>query len=371
MTWTREEYIELMTFGESERPMFVELFGPLVGLEDEWRAQGAAPDEIGLHAFGFDSVPTVHCGGSTGMRAGFAPVTLEETETYKIERDAYGRTVKLFKHKATIPLPLDYPVADMDSWLRLKPWFTFREDRIDWDQVRAAKQAQERGALVLANIPGGFDLPRQLMGEEAACVCYYDDPGLMHDILNTITDTAINVLSRVSEQVTVDCLAVHEDMAGKSGPLAGPSQIREFIKPYYRAVWELLSSRGTKLFSQDSDGDMSSVICAFLDCGVNVLYPAEPAAGMDIVELRKRYGDKLAFKGGIDKHVLRQDKAAIRRELEYKMQPMMRRGTVFGLDHRIPNGTPLEHYRYYVNTAREILGLPPAGKNSAWQRMAF
>lgn len=63
--------------------------------------------------------------------------------------------------------------------------------------------------------------------------------------------------------------------------------------------------------------------------------------------------------GGIDKHVLRQGKEAIKRELEYKLQPLMQEGgVVFGLDHRITNGTPLEDYRYYVDTAREILGLP-------------
>jgi hypothetical protein len=49
----------------------------------------------------------------------------------------------------------------------------------------------------------------------------------------------------------------------------------------------------------------------------------------------------------------------------------MRRGTAFGLDHRIPNGTPIENYRHYVKTAREILGLPPADKGGRWQRMAF
>ncbi len=76
---------------------------------------------------------------------------------------------------------------------------------------------------------------------------------------------------------------------------------------------------------------------------------------MDIVHLRKEYGNRLAIKGGIDKHVLRQGKDAILKELEYKLQPLMRQGgMVFGLDHRIPSGTPLEAYRYYVKTAREI-----------------
>ena len=94
---------------------------------------------------------------------------------------------------------------------------------------------------------------------------------------------------------------------------------------------------------------------------------------MDIVELRKKYGNRLAFKGGIDKHVLRGTKEDIRRELEYKLQPIMQAGgTVFGLDHRIPNGTPLENYIYYVETAREILNLPPLDtKKTGWARMAF
>jgi uroporphyrinogen-III decarboxylase len=208
------------------------------------------------------------------------------------------------------------------------------------------------------------------MGEEAACLAFYDQPELLHDMLDTIGATAERVLDRVSRAVPVDVLSVHEDMAGKSGPLAGPAQIREFIAPYYRRLWDRLAERGARLFQQDSDGNMNAVIPAFLDAGINCMYPMEPAAGMDIVQVRRTYGQRLALMGGLDKHVLRRSREEIRRELEYKLQPLMRQGgMVFGLDHRIPNGTPLENYRYYVRTAREILGLPPPVRG--WARMAF
>jgi uroporphyrinogen-III decarboxylase len=178
----------------------------------------------------------------------------------------------------------------------------------------------------------------------------------------------------VTERITIDQLFVHEDMAGKGGPLIGPNEIREFIAPYYQACWDVVSSRGTKLFNQDSDGFMMPVIDVFLECGVNVMHPFEPAAGMDVVEVRKKYGKRLAVLGGIDKHVLRKTKEDIDRELEYKMQPLMQDGgTVFGLDHRIPNGTPLENYRYYVRRGRELLRLPPLSceSNKGWGRMAW
>jgi len=372
LKWTRDEYIELMTFGNVKRQMFVELFGPLIGLEDEWLKQGATPEELDLTAYDFDYINKVDCGGNLEVLSGIKPSIIEDTADYSIIIDEYGRKAKLMKSSATIPLPMDHPVTDMESWLKIKHWFTFSEDRIDWKQVEKAKFEQKNGGLVISWIQGGFDLPRQLMGEEAICFCYYDQPELMKDIMDTITDTTIKVLDRITDHVVIDNICSHEDMAGKSGPLVGPSTINEYIKPYYSKVWDLASSKGSKLFSLDSDGNINSIIDPLLESGVNILYPLEPAAGMDMVELRKKYGTKIAFKGGIDKFALFKDNNAILRELEYKLQPCMQSGgTVFGIDHRIPNGVSLESYKYYVKTAKEILNIPQNPNARGWGRMAF
>jgi uroporphyrinogen-III decarboxylase len=373
MQFSRQQYIELLTFGPADRQMFVELFGPLVGLEEEWRSQGASEEELSLEAFDWDYVQMIDCGCSMEALKLQEPVILQDTPEHRIERDYLGRTVKLVKGKATIGLPLDYPVKTMEDWERLKPLYVFEEDRIRWDKVEEAKLSQEKGCLVVATIPGAFDTPRELMGDENACVSYYEAPELMKDILGTLADTAIRVLDRISKQLTIDQLSVHEDLAGKSGPLVGPSQVNAYFRPYYRSVWDLLSSRGTRIFQMDSDGNISAIIPSLLDCGLTVMYPMEPAAGMDCVELRRKYGTRFAMLGGIDKHALRRSRAEIERELTYKMQPLMKQGgMVFGLDHRIPNGTPLANYRYYVDRGRELLGLPPRTPEArGWRRMAF
>jgi hypothetical protein len=367
----RDEWLSYMNFGHFERQFFVELFGPLIGLEKEWRSQGATEDELSLTAFGFHYLRRHTVQVNTGLLGGYSEIVLEETPEYEIKRDRYGRRIKLCKGKATTGLPMDYPVTDMDSWKRIKPLFAYSAARFADDWLEQANTARANGALIIAHIPGGFDAPRQLMGEENLCFAYYEQPELVSDILNTIGDTAERVLERVTRKIIVDHLTVHEDMAGKSGSLVGPNLISEFITPYYLRIWDMLRNRGATSFQQDSDGNMNAVIPAFLDAGLTCMYPMEPAAGMDIVQVRKTYGKRLGVMGGIDKHVLRKDKSAIRTELEYKLQPLMRQGgTVFGLDHRIPNGTPLKNYRYYVKTAREILGLDP-NPNPSWARMAF
>jgi len=261
----------------------------------------------------------------------------------------------------------------MDDWLRVKPFFTFTPDRIVWAEVEKARQAQAEGSLVVAHIPGAFDIPRELMGEEIACLAYYEQPELMADIIATLTDTCMRVLEPISAKLKIDQLMVHEDFAGKSGPMVGPVQVRECFQPLYRSVWDMLQSRGAKLFEQDTDGNINPVIPALLDAGLNSIYPMEPGAGMDIVEVRRIYGKRLAVRGGIDKHVIRRSREEIRKELEYKLHPSLRAGgCVFSLDHRIPNGTPIENYRYYVELGREMLGLPPLDPSrTGWARMAM
>ena len=47
----REEYLDYMTFQANERPLFTEIFGPLLPLKAEWIAQGATPEEMDFSAF--------------------------------------------------------------------------------------------------------------------------------------------------------------------------------------------------------------------------------------------------------------------------------------------------------------------------------
>ncbi len=351
----RAEFLDHMTFRANRRPLFTEIFGPIIGLKEEWAEQGATPEELDFSAFRFRCEARAHVPVSTGWRGGHSEV-LEETEEYLIQRDVRGRTTKMFKGVATIGLPLDWPVRSFDDWLKVKPHYEFDEGRFgnDWEAVARRHLAEDK--VLCVGIPGGFDEPRQLMGEEATCLAFYDQPELIDDILTTIGDTAYRVLDRVSAAVPVDLLSVHEDLAGKSGSLVGPTQIETFIKPYYRRLWDMLQNRGARLFDQDSDGNLNGVLESFVDAGVNLMHPMEPAAGMDIVQVRERLGDRLAFYGGLDKHVLRRGEDAITAELESKIPPMVHSGgCMLALDHRIPNGTPLAAYRFYHAKAWEIL----------------
>ena len=80
----REEYLDFMTFQRNDRPMIMEIFGPLLGLKEEWEAQGATPEELDFSAFTYRFAGRRYLGVTTGMVGGYTPEVLEENDEVKM-----------------------------------------------------------------------------------------------------------------------------------------------------------------------------------------------------------------------------------------------------------------------------------------------
>ncbi len=78
----REEYLDAMTFQGPPRVFFREIFGPIVGLKEEWRAQGASEAELDLSAFGYRQALTAGCGLRTGYVGPDLSRMIEETDEH-------------------------------------------------------------------------------------------------------------------------------------------------------------------------------------------------------------------------------------------------------------------------------------------------
>ena len=103
MKFSREQYLDLMTFRPVDRPMFVELFGLLVGVDKEWRAQGATEDEISLKAFDWDHVWAEGVIGCDTHPIGrWETEIIEDNDEFQTQRDFLGRTLMLCKATATL-----------------------------------------------------------------------------------------------------------------------------------------------------------------------------------------------------------------------------------------------------------------------------
>ena len=104
-------------------------------------------------------------------------------------------------------------------------------------------------------------------------------------------------------------------------------------------------------------GNTEALIPLFIETGIDVHWPLEAAAGMDPVAVRRKYGDKLALYGGIDKRELTGDRISIEREVNRKIPKMLELGGGYvpTVDHTLPPDIPLQNFLYYLELKRKVV----------------
>ena len=358
----RERFVKLFNGEELDRCPFLDIMGFWPSTLDRWKREGLDSDatyETVNKIIGFDST----------RRRGFKlPVNgyiLPEFERKVLADDGRKLTVRNrwggieqdLQDPDMLPITIAGPVTDRASWEDIK-------ERLDpdtpgrlgenWNDI--CRQASESGEPVYAgDLPHGFfGALRELMGFEQLAMMFYDDPDLMHDILDTLCEMWIKLFSRVQKDITLDWYFIWEDMCSKNGPLISPAIFSEFFLPRYQRFTASLRQGGCKNIFVDSDGDIRPLVDMWIEGGVNILFPWETQFGLDITEVRRQW-PTLGMIGGLNKYALSQDRDAIDKELE-KIPFMLERGRYIpGLDHGVPNDVSWDNYRYFYDHLKEMI----------------
>jgi uroporphyrinogen decarboxylase len=149
-----------------------------------------------------------------------------------------------------------------------------------------------------------------------------------------------------AQGVTCDAAWLSDDLGFRSAPLISPAMYRELVMPWH--------GRACARFAQDglptilhSDGDVRPLIPSFLEAGFTCLHPLEAKAGLDVAELKARYGSRLICFGNIDVRRLAGTREEIEAEVQTKVTAgMADGGYIFHSDHSVPNDVPFESYRF-------------------------
>jgi hypothetical protein len=136
------------------------------------------------------------------------------------------------------------------------------------------------------------------MGLEIFVFFAREYPQLLREYLEV---SIANELARV--QVVADAslsplILIPEDIATKRGPIFAPGFLEDYHFPYVRRLAEAWKSRGYTVIYH-SDGNYQAVIPQLMAAGVDGFYCLEPACGMDIIALKRRWPEML-WAGGLD-----------------------------------------------------------------------
>lgn len=242
-------------------------------------------------------------------------------------------------------------IATMDDYLKALPALYPDHSRAI-QRMRAWARKQAAGdAVVWITLEGFFWFPRTLMGFERLMYAYYDQPELLHRINQDLLTFNLRLLDQVAKSCVPTFMTIAEDMSYNNGPMISRRVFEDFMAPYYRKLLARVKSMNT-LTIVDTDGDVTLLVPWLESVGVEGVLPLERQAGVDGMELRRKF-PKFRMIGHYDKMVMNRGEKAIRTEFE-RLGPLVKSGGFIpSVDHQTPPGVSLEEYRVYLRLLKE------------------
>jgi len=355
---TRERFVRILTGKPVDRAPFMKVFGGENRILPAWAEEqpGLGEDIDAICRFegrhrGWQSTPVNMQLAKVG-----AWELLEEDDEKRIMRCQSGQVELSLKGQDYHHQTLEYPVKSRSDWERIKAAHLDPDDpsRFPANWADLVTEYRTRDYPLQLTHGGVYGFARRMMGDEHLAFAFYDDPALVHDIMDTYTDVAIRIWDKMTSDVQFDLVECWEDMASKNGALISPDMFHEFMAPNYRKIRTYAESHGIEIVLVDSDGNTMALAKLMLAAGVNAMYPFEVLAGNDLFELRRQLPEMAAI-GGLAKEVMIESPEAIAKEMK-KAQDLIRLGRYIpGPDHFVQSNTSWQQYHYFMKQLREVV----------------
>ncbi len=169
---------------------------------------------------------------------------------------------------------------------------------VDIAHFDTAAQVMPPGMGIITGVGGIFTRTWMLMGYENFCMSLADNPELVARLSAHVGQIQVAVLRRLIRLPRVVAVWYGDDLAYTEGPMVSPKVFRKYFFPWMEELSRIAHDAGMP-FIMHTDGNVRAVLDDLIALGLNALHPIEPKA-MDIYELKRRYGQRLALFGNID-----------------------------------------------------------------------
>lgn len=368
---SRERFHACMNYAAVDRVPNHEV-GTWVQTKLRWRDEGLAVDELNWDWFvgepRWDLDPREYADVRFDMVPAYEEKVLSREGDTEVIQRANGVVSRALVAgsaegmRASMDEYLSFPVTTREDFAALKhryrPSSPSRYPAY-WEQFLVPGWRAREHVLVLGrncSTLGFYWRAREWMGTENLSYAWYDQPELMHEMMEFIADFTIETARPLLERgVKPDYVFINEDMSMKNGPLLSPDTYRTFILPHMKRLVAFLRGAGVPWVIVDTDGNCELLIPLLLEAGVDGIWPLERASDMDPIAIRRKFGRTLRLWGGVDKRELAKDAAAIDAHLRPLQPLVVEGGFIPTVDHLVPPDVSLANFEHYMRRKHQLL----------------
>ena len=329
-----------------------------LALAQSWGDGNAADEELD-RLIGWDFTWYRTAGAHTGLLPGFEHKVLEVLPdgTRRVQ-NGDGLIEKIRPGVTSIPSEDDYLLKDRAAFEELyKPKMQFSPARINYEYFKNFNETRRYDVPVGLHLGSVLGSIRSMVSVVGMSYLIYDeDEELFADIVDTFAEMQYQCAEEIlATGAKFDFAHYWEDICYNSGPLLSPEIFNELCAKHYKKRNDLCHKYGIDIISLDCDGVTEKLLPTWYENGINTMFPIEIGTWGDQFEAaRNKFGTGMRGVGGMDKTVLRRDKAAVDRELVRLRRLSALGGFIPCPDHRLMPGTKFELVQYYAEEIKKI-----------------
>jgi uroporphyrinogen decarboxylase len=219
---------------------------------------------------------------------------LQEGETYTTEWGV------VYQRQSGFNNPVKHPLKSRDD---LKEYiFPDPQTPYKMKEVEEVMQKYHSDYAVIVDLSSTFfeAAMAHLRGMENFLLDCYDDPGWAGLLLDGLADYYIALGTR-AVNLGVDIVRIGDDIGTQTGMLIPPELWRDLVKPrMIRMIQSFKKLNPEIIILYHSCGDFKLIIPDLIEIGIEFLSTMQPVGSMEPSEIKKEFGDQVAFKGGLD-----------------------------------------------------------------------
>ena len=174
---------------------------------------------------------------------------------------------------------------------------------------------------------------------------YEDEDGLKAEAERNLAASVRNAEALAKYPGLLDGYTLCSDYCFNVNPFFSPAQFGEFVAPYLRRIISAYQAMGFYAIKH-TDGNIMPILDQLVQCGPDALHSLDPQGGVDLAEVKRRYGDKVALCGNVNCGLLQTGTeeeviADTRRALREGMDGW---GYIFCTSNCAYTGLPLQRY---------------------------
>lgn len=152
----------------------------------------------------------------------------------------------------------------------------------------------------------------------------------------------------------IDSFIFCSDYCFNSGPFLSPAMFEEFIQPYLYDIIDSIRQDGAYAVKH-TDGNIMPILQNLVDCRPHALHSLDPMAGVDIKEVKRLVGDKVALCGNVHcAHLQTGTDEQVLESCRYAMENGKPGGGYIFCTSNVPfRGMPVERYQMVLDFWRE------------------